>query len=163
MREIWPSSGSFCHKNRYAVVSLLLAVLLSGCSAANASESKDAKTLLAIAKVFNDNYGRNNDGPVYDRFDARSQALITRADYIHRHATCATAPQTPVHVEHAVAVAGGAWSVQYEVDGLQFVDYWFYVNGQWRFDLVRSNPASVKLYRLSYATYVSQLGCKGGR
>jgi hypothetical protein len=138
---------------------LSLAVLLSACSATQASEPKNAKALVAIAQVFNDDYGGNNDGPVYDRWDKRSQALISRADYIHRHLACATAPQSPAHVESARPGLDGAWLVRYEIDGIQFTDYWFYVHGQWVFDLSLSNPQAVRLYRLSYAAYVHQLDC----
>lgn len=141
---------------------ILLLVTLTGCSTIIAPEQKNAKTLIALAQAFNDNYGRNNDGPVYDRWDRTSQAIITRADYIHRHAVCATAPEQPAYVESAVPGPNGAWLVHYTINGLQFTDYWFYIQGRWRFDLILSNPAAVKLYRLPYATYVSQLGCSRG-
>src|SRR6266516_551819 len=54
-------------------------------------------TLVRIAQAFNTNYDHNNDGPVYDRWDARSQAIISRAEYIRRHAECATAPHKHPH------------------------------------------------------------------
>ena len=38
--------------------------------------------LLKIAKMFNHDYDTGDYGPVYTRWDARSQAIITRADYI---------------------------------------------------------------------------------
>lgn len=159
--QIWCFRGKNRQKNRCVAMVLLSVVILSGCSSSHASEPKNAKTLVSIAQTFNDDYGRNNDGPVYDRWDARSQSLITRADYIHRHAVCATAPNEPAHVESAAPGLAGAWLVRYEISGLQFTDYWFYVKGQWRFDLISSNPSAVKLYRLPFATYVSQLGCSG--
>src|ERR1022692_976403 len=56
-------------------------------------DRRTAAALVRIAQVFNDDYDRNNDGPVWDRWDARSQAVITRAEYIRRHRECATAPQ----------------------------------------------------------------------
>jgi len=150
-------------KSRFfrAAMILLSVAVLSGCSTNRGTSLKNAKTLVAIAQVFNDDYGRNNDGPVYDRWDVRSKALISRADYIKRHAECATAPQEPAHVESATQGVGGAWLVRYEISGLQFTDYWFYVHGQWVFDLVLSNPDAVRLYRLPFATYVHQLGCGG--
>ena len=114
---------------------------------------------MAVAQTFNDNYGKNNDGPVYDRWDVRSQAVITRSDYIHRHAVCPTAPTQPAHVEGAVQGPGGEWLVRYEISGLQFTDYWFYMHGGWVFDLIQGNPAAVRLYRLSDAAYVAQLSC----
>jgi hypothetical protein len=54
---------------------------------------------------------------------------------------------------------GGAWIVDYEAGGVQLRDYWFYVRGRWVFDLVLSNPDSVKLYRLSPPHYLAALGC----
>src|SRR6516165_8086732 len=47
-----------------------------------------AAALLKIATVFNHDYDTGNYGPVYARWDARSQAIITRADYIARHMAC---------------------------------------------------------------------------
>lgn len=120
-----------------------------------------AAALVRIAQVFNTDFGRNDDGPVYDRWDARSQAVISRAEYIRRHAECATAPQAPAHVESAAPGPHGAWLVRYEIGGQQFTDYWFYTGGRWRFDLVLSNPAAARLYRLPAAQYAAAAGCTG--
>src|SRR5215468_2662927 len=46
-----------------------------------------------------------------------------------------------------------------EVPGQQLTDYWFYVHRRWVFDLVLSNPSSVRLYRMSPQRYVATLGC----
>ena len=143
-----------------ATTVLLSLAILSACSN-SPGDSKSAKALVSIAQVFNDDYGRNNDGSVYDRWDARSKALITRADYIRRHLACATAPGEPAHVESAKEGINGAWLVRYEISGIQFTDYWFYVHGQWVFDLILSNPAAARLYRIPFAQYVHQLGCTG--
>jgi hypothetical protein len=124
-------------------------------------EPKTAAAVVRIAQVFNTDFGRNNDGPVYDRWDARSQAVISRAEYIRRHAECATAPQAPAHVEGAAPGPGGAWLVRYEIGGQQFTDYWFYAQGRWGFDLLLSNPSSVRLYRLPFAQYAAAVGCTG--
>ena len=51
-----------------------------------------ASALLKIATVFNRDYDSGDYGPVYARWDARSQAIITRADYIRRHHDCPGAP-----------------------------------------------------------------------
>jgi hypothetical protein len=66
-----------------------------------APDPKSMTALVRIAQVFNNNYDDNHDGPVWDRWDARSQAVISRAEYIRRHAECATNPQGPAHVESA--------------------------------------------------------------
>jgi hypothetical protein len=164
---------------RQVVAILMLAVGLGGCSsparhagatgsprsgAPTAQPSPDPATaaaLVRIAQVFNTDFGQNQDGPVYDRWDARSQAVISRAEYIRRHAECATAPQAPAHVESAAPGPHGTWLVRYEIGGQQFTDYWFYTDGRWGFDLLLSNPSAARLYRLPAARYAAAVGCTG--
>jgi hypothetical protein len=163
---------------RRGPVILLLAAALTACSpavhrdavppdqpaatpaAALASDPKSAAALVRIAQAFNDNYDRNNDGPVWDRWDARSKEVISRAEYIRRHAECATAPQGPVHVEDAAPGPNGAWLVHYEIGGQQLTDHWFYVAQRWEFDLPLSNPDAARLYRLPFAKYAADVGCQ---
>ena len=160
-----------------AILLLLLLAAVSACSAparhdASApssprgtpatSPSPDPKTaaaLIRIAQVFNTDYGNNIDGPVWDRWDARSQAVISRADYIRRHVECSAGPQPPAHVESATPGPHGAWLVGYEISGIQFTDYWYYVNRRWVFDLILSNPAAARQYRLPFAQYAAAIGC----
>jgi hypothetical protein len=123
-------------------------------------DPRTAAALVRIAQVFNTGYDTNNDGPVWDRWDARSRAVISRAEYIRRHAECATAPQAPAHVESAVPGPKGAWLVHYEIAGQQLTDYWFYVHRRWEFDLILSNPDAARLYRLPFAQYAAQVGCQ---
>ncbi len=119
-----------------------------------------AAALLQIATAFNHDYDTGNYGPVYTRWDARSQAIITRADYIKRHRDCPAGPQTLSQTE-GVNPGGprGAWLVHYQIGGQQLTDYWFYVHRRWVFDLVFSNPDAVKLYRMPPQRYVAALGC----
>jgi hypothetical protein len=119
-----------------------------------------AAALLKIATVFNNDYDSGVYGPVYDRWDARSKAIISRAEYIRRHTECPSAPTT-AHVENAQRGPQGAWLVRYVISGAeaQLTDYWFYVDGRWVFDLPLSNPSSVSLYKLSAQQYVVTLGC----
>ena len=119
-----------------------------------------AAALLKIATAFNDDYDNGVYGPVYDRWDARSKAIISRAEYIRRHTECPSAPTT-AHVESAQPGPHGAWLVSYVFSGAeaQLTDYWFYVEDRWVFDLLLSNPSSVSLYRLSGQRYVATLGC----
>src|SRR5262249_45763954 len=100
--------------------------------------------LLKIATVFNHDYDTGDYRPVYARWDAGSQAIITRADYIRRNKDCPSGSQTPSQTE-SVSPGGphGAWLVHYEIGGQQLTDYWFYVHRRWVFDLVRSNPSAV--------------------
>jgi len=119
-----------------------------------------ATALLKIATVFNDDYDRGIYGPVYDRWDTRSKALISRAEYIRRHTECPTSPSA-TQVESATPGPHGAWLVSYAVSGAEdrLTDYWFYVDGRWVFDLPLSNPSSVSLYKLSGPQYLAALGC----
>jgi hypothetical protein len=144
-----------------------LAVLAAGCAAGSRAVTQSpaptrdphaTAALLRVATAFNNDYDRGDYGPVWDRWDARSQAIITRTDYIHRHTECPDSPQS-VRVEDARRGPGGAWIVDYEDGGVQLHDYWFYVAGRWVFDLVLSNPDSVKLYRLTPQQYLAELNC----
>src|SRR6516164_10193707 len=119
-----------------------------------------ATALLKIATAFNHDYDTGDYGPVYARWDARSRAIITRADYIKRHKDCPSGSQTLSQTE-SVSPGGphGAWLVHYEIGGQQLTDYWFYVHRRWVFDLLLSNPSSVRLYRMSPQRYVAFLGC----
>jgi len=157
---------------------LFLVVALSACSApphhaagastgpgvtGTAQPRPDPRTtaaLVRIAQDFNNDYDGNNDGPVWDRWDARSQAVISRAEYIRRHAECATAPQGPAHVESATPGPHRSWLVQYEIGGQQLTDYWYYIHRRWEFDLLLSNPDAARLYRLPFAKYAAQVGCQ---
>src|SRR5216683_4688316 len=92
-----------------AAVVVTAALLDAGCTASTrhstahvaASSSplppdpRTAAGLLKIATAFNDHYDNGDYGPVYDRWDTRSQAVITRAQYIQRHKDCPGAPDTP--------------------------------------------------------------------
>ncbi|HKI91274.1 MAG TPA: hypothetical protein VJ986_03140 [Gaiellaceae bacterium] len=148
---------------------LLAAVFaLSACAAPATSTTSDsaarpepetAAALVAIAQTFNDDYGRGVDGPVYDRWDARSRAVISRAEYLRRHAECPTAPTQPAQVEGAAPGPHGTWLVRYRIGDQQFIDHWIYSGGRWQFDLVSSNPDAVRLYRLPGPQYVAAVGC----
>ena len=121
-----------------------------------------ASALLKIATAFNHDYDTGDYGPVYARWDARSQAIITRADYIARHKDCPSG--SPVLSRTEAVSPGGpdrAWLVHYEIGGQQLTDYWFYVHRRWAFDLVLSNPSAVTLYKLSPAKYAAAIGCSG--
>ncbi len=147
-----------------AALAAVLAVLAAGCGrpgpapAAAPPDPHTAAALLKIAAEFNDNYDNGRYGPVYDRWDARSQAVITRSDYIQRHTDCPSSPQTAV-TQDATPGPGGAWLVDYQIDGIQLRDYWFYQHGRWVFDLILSNPASVRLYRMTPQQYAAAQDC----
>lgn len=150
--------------------SVLTGLLIVGCSTINAgasssspathasSDPKTRQALLRIAIQFNNNYSANRDGLVYDRWDATSRSVISRTQYVLRHVECPTAPGHAV-VEGASRADNGYWRVRYSISGSQLTDYWHYEHGRWRFDLARSNPSSVGLYRLSFAAYAAAVGC----
>lgn len=105
-----------------------LAALAGGCAAheaqpagprhSPAAEPRTAAALLRIAAVFNDDYDNGVLGTVWDRWDARSQAIISRADYIRRREQCPP-PRVKAQVESASPAQAGAWLVRYEIDGVQ--------------------------------------------
>ena len=116
-----------------AITALCLAI--AGCSAPPsrparsaaptatvAHDPRTAAALLKIAAVFNHEYDTGDYGPVYDRWDARSQAIITRADYIRRRTDCPSAPQS-ARVENAAPGPHGAWLVDYG-GKLEFNDFY---------------------------------------
>lgn len=125
-------------------------------------DPRTGSALLKIATVFNNEYDSGDYGPVYARWDARSQAIITEAQYVRRHKDCPSAPRAAAHVESAAPGPHGAWLVDYEIGGQRLTDYWFYVHRRWVFDLVLSNPDSVRLYRMSPQGYASATGCSHG-
>lgn len=152
------------------MVAVATALLIAGCTlspmnppaarpTALPPDRHTASALLKIAMTFNREYDSGDYGPVYDRWDARSQAIITRAGYIRRHKDCPSAPHVPSQSESANPSSHGAWLVHYEIGGQQLTDYWFYVHRRWVFDLVLSNPDAVKLYRMSPAQYAAAVGC----
>lgn len=128
----------------------------SSLKAAREPMTRDA--LLSIAVRFNRDYQANDVAAVYDRWDNASRAVISRSDYIRRHIECPSAPG-PAVVESASPISDGYWRVRYEISGSQLTDYWHYVSGRWRFDLLRSNPDAVRLYRLPFAAYATAIGC----
>jgi hypothetical protein len=70
-----------------------------------------AAALLKIATGFNHDYDTGDYGPVYTRWDARSQAIITRADYIRRHKDCPSGSHMLSQTESVTMVArmGHGW------------------------------------------------------
>ena len=147
----------------------LAALLAAGCTAGTGHVAAPAAplppdphtspALLKIATAFNHHYDTGDYGPVYARWDARSQAIITRADYIRRHKDCPGGSHALSRTEGVSPGPHGAWLVHYQIGGQQLTDYWFYVHHRWVFDLVLSNPDAVKLYRMSPAQYAAALGC----
>lgn len=121
-------------------------------------DPETASALLRIARAFNEDYAHNRDGAVYDRWDAASRAIISRSGYIERHRACPP-PGGNVKTYAVTRGTGGAWLVHYEIDGTRFTDYWYYVHGRFVFDLPKSNPSAVALYRLSPAQYAKRTGC----
>jgi len=89
----------------FVTIAAAAAVLLAaGCTAGHRSSGRirgavapdphTASALMKIAATFNHDYDTGDYVPVYSRWDARSQAIIIRADYIKRHKDCPGGPQT---------------------------------------------------------------------
>ncbi len=134
-------------------------------AASAASPSRDpetAKALLRIAAALNNDYQENKDTAVYSRWDARSQAIISRATYVQRHHQCPNTPHVKVDTWGVAHGPAGAWLVHYSIGGQQFTDWWYYVHGRFVFDLPKSNPSAVALYKDAPAQYVKAIGCGNG-
>jgi hypothetical protein len=150
-----------------AIAAVAVALLAAGCTADAARPAASlappdphtAAALLKIATAFNQDYDSGKYAPVYARWDARSQAIIGEADYIRRHEDCPGARNAPSRTENASPGPHGAWLVHYEIGGQQLTDYWFYVRHRWVFDLVLSNPDTVRLYRMPPQQYAAAVGC----
>jgi hypothetical protein len=99
---------------------------------------------------------------VYARWDARSQAVITRDQYIKRRQACRRPPRARRPLCAPAPGPHGAGLVDDEIGGQRLTDYWFYVHHHWLFDLVLSNPGSVKLYRMTPQAYATAVGCSPG-
>lgn len=123
------------------------------------SDPPTAAALLRIAQAFNNDYDNGNFGAVYDRWDASSQAIISRAEYIRRHTLCAPATHSVAQVEGAARGRNGAWHVSYRIDNSSLVDTWFYARHRWVFDITLSNPGAARNYRLPFAQYAAAVGC----
>lgn len=117
--------------------------------------------MLKVAQRLNDDFGAGRYAQVYERWDPASRALISGDEYVARHLACQTAPQDASQVIAAVPGADGFWHVTYVLDDLRFVDYWKYRAGHWEFDLIRSNPSAVRLYRMSRQAYLTAVACNG--
>ena len=162
--------GSAALRALVATAAAAMALFAAGCTATTAHAPSPAAslppdpptgpTLLTIAAAFNHDYDTGGYGLVYARWDARSQAIITRADYIQRHRDCPGGSH-PLSRTESASPGGpqGSWLVRYEIGGHQLTDYWFYVGHRWVFDLVLSNPDAVGLYRMSPARYAAAVGC----
>jgi hypothetical protein len=175
LRPAGPAATVAARWCRRALALAGAAVLAAGCSGAapagrHASASatplppdpRTAAALLRIATAFNRDYDTGDYAPVYARWDARSQAIISGAQYIRRHRVCPAPPHQASVTESAVPGPGGAWLVHYEIGGQQLTDYWFYVHRRWVFDLVLSNPEAVRLYRMPARRYAEAVGCAHG-
>jgi hypothetical protein len=170
----WPPIGEKGTRLRLrvlmAMAAVAAAVVAAGCTASATGhpagspvslppDPHTASALLKIAVTFNHDYDRGDHGPVYARWDARSEAIISKADYIRRHRDCPDATHVFSVTESVSPGRHGAWLVHYEIGGQQLTDYWFYVRHRWVFDLVLSNPDSVRLYRMSPQQYAAAVGC----
>jgi hypothetical protein len=73
--------------------------------------------LLKFAAAFNHDYDTGDYGPVYTRWDARSQAIITRAEYLKRHKDCPSGSHVLSQTESVSP--GGPYGAAGTMDPLQ--------------------------------------------
>ncbi len=125
------------------------------------SDAPSAASLAAIATTFNDDYEANRVGAVYDRFDAASRRVISRAHYVRDHLECPNPPGRAT-VASVMRAREGDWIVHYVIGGVGLNDYWHYEGGRWLFSLVKSNPGALALYRLPFGAYARAVGCTPG-
>lgn len=155
-----------------ALAAAAVAATLGGCAAqapaapAGASEHApvppDQPTkaaLLHVATAFNNDYDTGKFAAVWDRWDARSRAIISRKAYVRRHELCAPATGATAVVEQATRQPDGSWHVRYAIDGIQLVDTWYYAHHRWVFDIVKSNPRAARRYAMPFAKYAKAVGC----
>jgi hypothetical protein len=76
------------------------------------SDPHTSSALLKIATAFNHDYDIGDYGPVYARWYARSQAIISRAEYIRRHRDCPGGQQALSRTERSARVRmGRGWCI----------------------------------------------------
>jgi len=142
---------------------ILLVVVMGGFSlvsrsSGNEGEPATASQLRHVATQFNLDYQGNDDGLVWERFDAASKAVITQARYVRWHQDCRTAPG-PATILDVSQTSSNWWVVTYQISGVTLHDYWHQQDDRWRFSLVRSNPSAVSLYSSTYSAYAQEMGC----
>ena len=121
-------------------------------------EPDAAARLTLVATQFNHDYQVGNTGAVWDRYDARSRAVISRARDVRWHQECPTSPGVATTTD-VVHQRGGWWRVDHTIDGVMLHDYWHQEEGHWRFSLLRSNPTLVALYSSSFQNFARAVGC----
>jgi hypothetical protein len=147
-------------------VAALSVAAIGGCTAGPGSrpappppDPHTVAALLRVAQSFNNAYDNGDFGAAYDRWDTRSKALISRAEYIRRHLLCAPATREQAVVTGAIRGPRGSWLVSYRMGGVRLTDTWYYARRRWVFDIVASNPGAARLYRLPFRRYVAATGC----
>ena len=141
------------------VVVAVAVALFRVTSSGHGGDAENAAALWVVATTFNSNYQHNDVGPVYDRWDPSSQELISKSNYVRRHKICPTTPGRAT-IRSVSRSTNGFWAVVYTISGVARTDYWRFINGEWRFNLARSNPDAVRLYREPFAAYARDVGCR---
>src|SRR6266849_4896813 len=118
--------GNLVMRQLLMIAGSVAVLFVAGCTASASHPSASpaplppdpgtAAALLKIATAFNHDYDTGHYGPVYARWDARSQAIITRAGYIQRHRDCPGGSHAPSRTESVgPGGPGGGWLVHYEI------------------------------------------------
>src|SRR5260370_17966568 len=90
--------GNLVMRQLLMIAGSVAVLFVAGCTASASHPSASpaplppdphtAAALLKIAAAFNHDYDTGRYGPVYARWDARTQAILARADSLRRHKDC---------------------------------------------------------------------------
>jgi hypothetical protein len=96
-------------------------------------------------------------GTFWDHWDAASQALISRDEYLRRKQACPGTTGAPITVVSERPAANGIWTVRGRRGGSMIVYQFRYEHGQWTY-VVTDTAVKAEL-KGSYEEYVARPGC----
>jgi hypothetical protein len=113
--------------------------------------------LRAAAQVTLAAYAAGDWGSFWDQWDASSQALIPRDEYVRRKTACPGIVGQPITISSVAPAANGIWNVRGR-RGTSATTYQFrYGDGVWSY--VVTDPTVKAQLRESYDKYVARPGC----
>jgi hypothetical protein len=97
-------------------------------------------------------------GTFWDHWDAASQALIGRDEYLRRKQVCPGTTGAPITVVSEFPGANGIWTVRGRRGGSVILYQFRYERGQWAY--VVTDPSVKASLKATYEQYVARPGCK---